>query len=45
MYAYCVGRLRLSDQSAFKRIRVARAAREFPAIFPALADGRLNLSA
>jgi len=44
MYAYCVGELRLSEQGAFKRIRVARMARQFPAIFVALAEGRLNMS-
>src|SRR2546426_7676486 len=45
MYEYCVGDLHLSEDAAFKRIRVARAARRFPAIFAALADGRLNLNA
>jgi 5-methylcytosine-specific restriction endonuclease McrA len=45
MYLYCVRELRMSEDTAFKRIRVARIARQFPAIFPALADGRLNLSA
>ena len=45
MYAWCVGELGLSEDAAFKRIRAARAAREFPAIFPMLADGRLNLTA
>src|SRR6266542_7166140 len=45
MYAYCVGELRLCEQAAFKRIRAARTARQFPAIFPALAEGRLHLSA
>jgi 5-methylcytosine-specific restriction endonuclease McrA len=44
MYAWCVGVLRLSEESAFKRIHAARAARRFPAIFPMLADGRLHLS-
>ena len=44
MYAYCVHELRLSKEAAFKRIRVARAARQFPAIFAALAEGRLHLS-
>ncbi|MEO5618662.1 MAG: hypothetical protein ABIS67_12920, partial [Candidatus Eisenbacteria bacterium] len=43
--AYCVGELRLSEDSAFKRIRVARKARQFPAIFEAIADGRLHLGA
>jgi hypothetical protein len=45
MYAYCVGKLGLCEQAAFRRIRAARAARRFPALLPALADGRLTLSA
>jgi hypothetical protein len=42
MHAYCVAELHMSSDTAFRRIHVARAARRFPAIFPALADGRLN---
>ena len=45
MLDYCVRKLHLSEDAAFKRIRVARTAREFPAIFPLLADGRLTLTA
>ena len=30
MFAYCVEKLRLSEDSAYKRIRAARAARRFP---------------
>ena len=45
MYAYCVENLGLSEDSALKRIQAARVAREFPAILPALADGRVHLSA
>jgi hypothetical protein len=45
MYLYCVGELRLSEDAAFKRIQAARAGRRFPAIFAALADGRLHVSA
>ncbi|MBI3538683.1 MAG: hypothetical protein HY076_00200 [Candidatus Eisenbacteria bacterium] len=45
MYAYCVGELRFSEDAASKRIQAARVARRFPAIFPALADGRLHLGA
>jgi hypothetical protein len=45
MYLYCVHELHMSEDTAFRRIGVARAARQFPAIFPALADGRLNLTA
>src|SRR5262249_8020945 len=45
MHSYCVDVLRLSADAAFKRIKAARAAREFPAIFEAVADGRLHLTA
>jgi hypothetical protein len=45
MFEYCVGELRLSEDAALKRIRAARAARQFPGLFPALADGRLHLTA
>jgi 5-methylcytosine-specific restriction endonuclease McrA len=45
MYEYCVGKLHLSEQAAKKRIRAGRAARRFPAIFVALAEGRMRLSA
>src|SRR5262245_24863191 len=44
MHAYCVQELRLSESAANKRIRVARKAREVPALFAGIADGRLNLS-
>jgi 5-methylcytosine-specific restriction endonuclease McrA len=45
MYAYLVGAWNMSEGTAFKRIRVARAAKEFPAIIEALAAGQLNLNA
>ena len=45
MHPFCVKELHMSEDTAFKRIRAGRAARQFPAIFPAVADGRLNLSA
>ena len=45
MHAYCVRELRLTHDSASKRIQAARAARRFPALFPALAEGRINVSA
>ena len=45
MHAYCVGELHFSDNEAFKRIQAARAARRFPAILEAVAEGRLHLSA
>src|SRR5690349_2131690 len=44
MHAYCVGELRQSEGAAFKRIRAARAARQYPALFSAIAEGRLHLS-
>src|SRR5439155_1273452 len=44
LYLYCVHELGLSEDSALKRIRAARTARRFPAIFAAVADGRLSLS-
>jgi len=44
MYEYCVQELHFSEQTAFKRIRVGRLARQFPAIYGMLADGRLHLS-
>src|SRR5712671_2024914 len=45
MHAYCVDELRLSEDAAYKRIQAARAARQFPAVFTALAEGRLHLAA
>lgn len=45
MFAYCVDQLRLSEDAAYKRIQAARAARQFPVLFAALADGRLHLTA
>jgi 5-methylcytosine-specific restriction endonuclease McrA len=44
MFSYCVHELRLSEDAAYKRIQAARVTRRFPAIFPALAEGRLNLT-
>jgi HNH endonuclease/Domain of unknown function (DUF222) len=45
MKAYCMERLHLSEAAAAKRVHVARLARELPALFPAIADGRLHLTA
>ena len=44
MFAYCQGRLRLSEQAAYKRITVARVARKFPIVFEVVASGRVHLS-
>ena len=45
MHAYCVEEMRLSEDAAYKRIQAARVARHYPALFAALADGRLHLAA
>ena len=45
MSRYCVGRLRMPEEVAYKRLQAARAARQFPAIFAAVADGRLHFTA
>ncbi|HYM79901.1 MAG TPA: hypothetical protein VEY91_00660 [Candidatus Limnocylindria bacterium] len=45
MHAYCVEGLCLSEDAALKRIQAARAARQFPALFTAVAEGRLHLTA
>src|SRR5262245_2113060 len=44
MFAYCVEVLCLSEDATSKRIQAARKAREFPALFGAIAEGRLSLS-
>ena len=44
MYLYCVHEVHMSEDVALKRIRGARIARKFPAIFDAISDGRLGLS-
>src|SRR3989442_1839238 len=45
MHAYCVDELRLSEAATAKRIQAARAARRSPALFTALAEGKLHLAA
>jgi hypothetical protein len=45
MFAWCVAELRFPEDTTYKRIRAARTARQFPAIYDLLADGRLHLSA
>lgn len=44
LHAYCVGELRLSEGSSYKRIQAARAGRQHPVLFEMLTDGRLNVS-
>jgi hypothetical protein len=45
MFAFCVRELKLSEDSAYKRIHAARAARRFPVIFALVAQVALHLSA
>lgn len=45
MFVYCVEAMRLSEDAAAKRIHAARAARRFPTLFDAVAEGRLHLTA
>lgn len=44
LYIYCVKKLRLTDDEAYRRIHAARAARRHPAIFSYLSEGLLSLS-
>jgi hypothetical protein len=44
MFTFCVQKLHFSEDMAFKRIRVARAARRYPVLLEAIADGRLHLT-
>ncbi len=45
MFDYCVAALHLSESAAYRRIHAARAARRFPVILAAVAEGRLHLAA
>ena len=44
MYAYCVGRLHLSEDAAYKRIQVARFSRRYPSVLEALVEGHVHLT-
>jgi hypothetical protein len=44
LYTYCVYELRLSEDEAQRRARVARTAREFPLLFEMLAEGAIHLT-
>ena len=45
LFTWCVAELHFSEDMAYKRIQAARAARRFPVLYDALADGRLHLTA
>jgi 5-methylcytosine-specific restriction endonuclease McrA len=44
MRDYCVGHLRLPREDAYKRVRVARAARKFPVILHGIAERKYHVS-
>jgi hypothetical protein len=44
MVEYCVEQLAMDEEDAAERVEVARAARSFPVLFEAIADGRLHLA-
>jgi len=44
MFRYCTERLHLSEDAAYRRIEVARAARRHPRLLDFLRDGRLHLT-
>ena len=44
MFFYCIRRLHLSEQAAYRRIEVARASRAIPEMLDALQSGALNLT-
>jgi len=44
MFAYCVGEFGFSEDAAYSRITVARAARELPAVIEALRSGQVHLT-
>ena len=45
MRLFCIHELKMSEDVAYKRVRAAEVARKFPAIYQALADGRVHLAA
>ena len=44
MFAYCLSRLGMSEDEAWRRMEVARLARRFPRVLEMLADGGISLS-
>jgi hypothetical protein len=44
LFTYCTDRLHLSEDAAYTRVEVARAARRFPMILDGLADGSWNVT-
>src|SRR5262245_22250366 len=44
LFAYCVSRLGMSEDEAYRRIEAARLCRRHPRVFEKLAGGQLSLS-
>src|SRR5205814_1153157 len=44
MFAFCVGELGFSEDAAYNRITVARAARRFPSVIDAIRSGCVHLA-
>src|SRR5512135_1716118 len=44
LFSYCVDRLGYSDDSAVRRVRVARAAQRWPRVIDELASGAIHLT-
>lgn len=45
LFSYCVSKLGMSEQAAYKRIAAGRAARRHPVVLERLCEGRVHLSA
>jgi hypothetical protein len=45
VFTWCLRELHFSEGAAYRRIQAARTARKFPALFTAVAQGRLHLTA
>ena len=45
MFEYCTCEFHMSEDVAYRRLRAAQAARKFPVVLDALADGRLHVAA
>src|SRR5436190_15114247 len=44
MFRYCLGELHMSEDETYKRIEIARKAREFPPLFAALMECRIHMT-
>src|SRR4051812_44110678 len=44
MFRYCLGEMHMSEDEPYKRIEIARKAREFPPLFGALIERRIHMT-